>query len=361
MVSQADGNTFKANLATLNATVDVAAQLDRDGDLDNTVIAHEYTHGISNRLTGGPSTTSCLDNAEQAGEGWSDFVALVLTAKAGQTGATPRDMGTYVSPGGFRDFPYTTDSSINPQTYDTIKADLGAHFVGEVWAETVWEMYWGLVGQYGFNANLFAAYWQGGNNLALQLVMDGLKLQPCNPGFVDARDAILLADQNLTGGANQCVIWTAFAKRGLGSNAAQGSSASATDGTQDFTVPAAPCGLLTYQFSGFFGGVKDPPTLNAAKSGTSISLAFSLHGNFGLDVFANGYPKSQQIDCKTKAAIGSADATSTPAGKSLKYDKKPDRYTYPWQTSKSYAKTCRQFILQLNDGSAPHILYFKFS
>ena len=46
---------------------------DRDSDLDNGVIAHEYGHGISNRLTGGPTTVTCLNNAEQMGEGWSDW------------------------------------------------------------------------------------------------------------------------------------------------------------------------------------------------------------------------------------------------------------------------------------------------
>ena len=57
----------------------------RDTALDNGIIAHEYTHGISVRLTGGPSNSSCLNNAEQPGEGWSDFVATVVTAKTGET------------------------------------------------------------------------------------------------------------------------------------------------------------------------------------------------------------------------------------------------------------------------------------
>jgi extracellular elastinolytic metalloproteinase len=55
-----------------------------------------------------------------------------------------------------------------------------------------------------------------GNTLAMQLVVDGMKLQPCRPSFTDARDAIIQADKILTGGDNACLIWTAFAKRGLG-------------------------------------------------------------------------------------------------------------------------------------------------
>jgi uncharacterized repeat protein (TIGR01451 family) len=71
--------------------------------------------------------------------------------------------------------------------------------------------------------------------------MDGMKLQPCSPGFVDGRDAILAADMALTSGANQCEIWAGFAKRGLGFSASQGSSASVTDGTEAYDLPAA-CG-----------------------------------------------------------------------------------------------------------------------
>jgi hypothetical protein len=156
-------------------------------------------------------------------------------------------MFSYSSYGvGGRTYPYTTDMSVNPETYDSIKTaplfnEPEAHFTGEVWTSILWEVYWNLVDRYGFDTNLFDDYTAGGNTLALQLVFDGLKLQPCDPGFVDARDAILLADRNDTGGDNQCLLWQAFAKRGLGENAQQGSSESGTDGAQDFTVPADAC------------------------------------------------------------------------------------------------------------------------
>jgi subtilisin-like proprotein convertase family protein len=107
----------------------------------------------------------------------------------------------------------------------------------------VWEMTWALTNQYGFDPDLING--SGGNNLALQLVVDGLKLQPCSPGFVDGRNAILLADQNNNGGANQCAIWAAFAKRGLGYSASQGSSNSRSDGTQAFNLPPACSGSPT--------------------------------------------------------------------------------------------------------------------
>ncbi|RMA57764.1 M36 family metallopeptidase [Ulvibacter antarcticus] len=211
---------------------------DRDGDFDNGVIAHEYGHGISNRLTGGPGTTGCLGNQEQMGEGWSDYFGLVLTIEPGDAGTDPRGMGTWlagqVSTGaGIRSQRYDTDT--NTYTYDSIKTEVAPHGVGSVWAMMLWEMTWDLIDEYGFDPDVYNG--TGGNNIALALVMEGLKLQPCNPGFVDGRDAILQADLNLYGGANQCLIWTAFAGRGLGFSANQGSTGSKNDGTQAFDLP----------------------------------------------------------------------------------------------------------------------------
>ena len=97
------------------------------------------------------------------------------------------------------------------------------HGVGTVWATAVWEMYWNLVDDHGFDPDLYNG--TGGNNIAIQLVVDGLKLQGCNPTFLDARDAILAADVANNGGANECLIWSAFAKRGMGVNAQDGGSA----------------------------------------------------------------------------------------------------------------------------------------
>jgi hypothetical protein len=127
--------------------------------------------------------------------------------------------------------------TVNPSTYDTIKTAAVPHGVGYVWATMLWEVYWNLVDAHGFNPNIYDHWTTGGNNLATQLVIDGLKMQPCSPGFVDARDAILSADGVLTGGVNQCHIWRGFAKRGLGYSAVQGASSSRSDGVQAFDLP----------------------------------------------------------------------------------------------------------------------------
>lgn len=208
-----------------------------DGDFDNGIIAHEYGHGISNRLTGGPLAAGCLNNDEQMGEGWSDLFALFTTVKPGDTGDMPRGIGNYalragVNGGGIRRLPYTTNLDINDQTYNDVVGTAAPHPLGEVWVDAVWDMYWALVDAYGFDEDLING--TGGNNIAVQLVMDGMKLQPCNPGFLDGRDAILKADSINNDAANSCLIWEAFARRGLGFSADQGSSFDRNDGSEGY-------------------------------------------------------------------------------------------------------------------------------
>ncbi len=215
-----------------------------DGDFDNGVIAHEYSHGVSQRLTGGGSLVSCLSNREQMGEGWSDFISMALTATSNDVGTDPRGIGNYVvrlpeDGKGIRRYPYSTDMNISPLTYDDVpgvsltpNGEPSEHAIGEIWANMLWDLYWALVDEYGWDADIYNG--TGGNNMALQLVFEGMKMQPCSPGFEDGRDAILDADEALFNGANQCLIWEVFARRGLGYYASQGSSFSHGDGTSSY-------------------------------------------------------------------------------------------------------------------------------
>ena len=239
MGTPADGGNPTMNMFTC----DIATP-SRDGSLDNGVVAHEYWHGVSNRLTGGGANVFCLDNAEQGGEGWSDLAGLIMTIEPGDLGTDARGIGTWLlgettSGPGVRSQRYSTDLGVNNHTYNDIASNGAVHFVGEVWASIYWEVVWALIDEHGFNADIYGDWTTGGNNLAAQLLLTGLKLQPCSPGFVDARDAILLADTNLTGGVNQCTLWDAFAKRGLGFSASQGSSGSTTDQTEGFDIPSS--------------------------------------------------------------------------------------------------------------------------
>lgn len=252
MISYETGLSIKAAIgagATVNMSMKGGVQL--DGDLDNGVIVHEYTHGISNRLTGGPTNVSCLSNAEEAGEGWSDYVGLMLTrdwSKATmQDGAKPSPIGTYVlgqAPDGpgIRTYPYSTDMTIDPWTYADMTSSGGeVHVIGEIWCTALWEMTWAIIQQTNkIESNFYKSSSNGGNTIAMQLVMQGMKLQPCRPGFIDARDAILKADTLLYGGAYSASIWKAFAKRGMGIYASQGSSNRTNDQVADFTEPFNP-------------------------------------------------------------------------------------------------------------------------
>ncbi|TDI79611.1 MAG: HYR domain-containing protein [Bacteroidetes bacterium] len=220
---------------------------DKDGDFDNLVIIHEYGHGISNRLTGGPNNVGCLGNQEQMGEGWSDWYGVVMTIEPGDTGTDGRAVGTYLfgqgaNGPGIRSFPYNTDITLNPQTYDYIKTEVVPHGVGSVWATMLWEVTWALIDDHGWDPDIYNftgdVNLDAGNVMAMALVTEGMKLQPCSPGFVDGRDAIFAADLAIYGGANECTLWDAFAKRGLGVNADQGSSSSRSDGTENFETPS---------------------------------------------------------------------------------------------------------------------------
>jgi hypothetical protein len=362
MISQDDGNSFKGVLThptspeVINVTVSdgTGGEPDRDSDLDSGVIAHEYGHGVSNRLTGGPATVACLQNAEQMGEGWSDWFALNLTTHPDDTRTTPRGVGSYVifqppDGGGIRPTPYTTDMTVNPSTYASV-ADVTnisqPHGIGYVWNTMLWEMYWNLVDRHGYNDDIYDPWDKGGNNLALQLVMDGMKLQPCTPGFVDGRNAILAADTALTGGENQCEIWRAFAKRGLGSSANQGLSTNRTDGVAAFDLPAS---CTAASFGGFLPPVDDPPEINVERAGRTIPVLFKLTGA-GDDLVVD----SQRVDCSTLEPTG--EAPTEIRSRILQFR---DLHFFLWNTSRSWDNTCRRLTIRI-PAPSDAVAYFKF-
>lgn len=244
MISKADGDLLKAQIAAghaVNVTLNPSgAVTELDGSIDNGIVSHEYGHGLSTRLTGGPSNSNCLNNGEEGGEGWSDWLALMLTIEPGDAGSDSRGIGTYalgelVTDGGIRRYPYSTDMSINPQTYADLAVSGEVHDIGEIWAQVLWDMSWKIIDAEGFDPDWFNG--NGGNNTAMKLVLEAMKLQPCGPGYVDGRDAILAADALLYNNAHRCMIWEAFAGRGLGANANQGSADVAGDETVDFNIP----------------------------------------------------------------------------------------------------------------------------
>ncbi|KAI0797286.1 Fungalysin metallopeptidase-domain-containing protein [Irpex lacteus] len=204
----------------------------RDGALENDIVSHENTHGITNRLTGG-GTGRCLQTNEAGGmgEGWSDAFAEWTEHKD----ATVPDyiLGQFVENNsvGIRSHPYSTSTTVNPLNYASLKTLTEVHDIGEVWANILHNVYAALVAAHGFSATAHTdPTTTGGNTVFLHLFIDALSLQPCNPTFLTARDAWIQADVNRFNGANKCTLWTAFASRGLGVNAANHNN--------DATVPA---------------------------------------------------------------------------------------------------------------------------
>ncbi|MBI3141295.1 MAG: M36 family metallopeptidase [Bacteroidetes bacterium] len=243
MIQRSLGLTLAGELANRSFEVSLyntSGSSGFDSDFDNGVISHEYGHGISTRLTGGAMNSNCLRNQEQMGEGWSDFFALVMTQQPDDKGGDLRGIGTFlqnqpITGGGIRPYPYSTDASKSPYAYENIATLSIPHGVGAVWCAMLWDMYWAFIETYGYDPDLYDG--TGGNNMALQLVIDGMKLQPCNPGFTDARDAILLADKLNNGGKNEKLIWKAFTDRGLGWDADGGDPNNRTDGKNGFEMP----------------------------------------------------------------------------------------------------------------------------
>ena len=192
-----------------------------DGDFDSSIIYHENGHGLSNRLVGN-GDTGCLFGKQSGGmgEGWSDYIAATFRNN-------PVIGGYAVSNNvrGIRNAPM--DNS--PFTYADIKNGTlsGVHDIGEVWAATLWSI-----------RELLGA------DITDQLVVSGMKLTPCNPTMLQARNAILQADVNLFGGANKCIIWKKFAERQMGLNASAPNHNSTTSITLSNEIPTE-CNTVT--------------------------------------------------------------------------------------------------------------------
>jgi hypothetical protein len=253
----------------------------RDGDFDNGVIAHEYGHGISTRLSSrSTGDLGTLGGDEQGGEGWSDFWGLYTTLRINDldapttehpNGVLPtRGIGNYVTykdptAQGIRPRPYSIDPNINEYTYEGSVNGKGInspeitvpHGVGFVWCSMLYDVFQEFVDVYGFNDDIYEtglnidlsdAAHSGGNNVFNRLVLEGLKIQPASGSFADQRDAILAADALLFpsddcgGSLHSKIIWEGFAKRGLGFNEDGDYGTNALgDETDNFGIPPA-CG-----------------------------------------------------------------------------------------------------------------------
>jgi len=234
----------------------VAPELDTG--LDSYLVGHEYAHGIHVRLVN-------ISGNQQAGEGWADYLGLGPLLESTDPYDGQYGFGNYgfnAPNTGVRSFPYSTDTSVFSLSYNDLPnaascttrtcsnnaalicdedtdcaapgtcpwlpcstdtqckppvttIDQGTcvtevHFAGSIWANALHIVRFNLIAKYGFDPGL---------RTSDVLVLDGMKLSPANPTFLDGRDAILSADQVNNAGANACLIWDGFAKTGMGFSA----------------------------------------------------------------------------------------------------------------------------------------------
>src|SRR6185503_5216758 len=244
---------------------------------------HEMTHGTSNRLHANASGLTGTQ-AGGMGEGWSDFYARSLLATADEDVNGIYAAGAYVTPfiaAGFTDnyyygirrFPYAVKTTVgangkphNPLTFADIdptqinltdgafpRGPIGSanaaevHNIGEIWCMTLLEVRARLITRLGFAA---------GNQRALQIVTDGMKLDPVGPNFLDARNSILAADCAGFGGADEVDIWQGFATRGAGFSAKVNGPSSVVEA---FDMPNLTLGNVTFSDAGSCNpGFADP-------------------------------------------------------------------------------------------------------
>ncbi|MFO1491551.1 MAG: M36 family metallopeptidase [Kiritimatiellia bacterium] len=259
-VGLADGNRLKAALSTGTVEVVLSGGPFVDGSLDHTLAIHEHAHLLTQRLTGGPANADVLTQTQGAGmsEGWSDWYALALTARGSDTAARPRPVGAYANGNaatGIRSVAYTTDMGVNPLLYSNIRTLSRRHDIGEVWCTVLWDFYWEMVDARGFSEDFI--HGDAGNQRAVRLVTEALKLQPSQPTFLQGRDALLLADRLLYDGDNACRIWRAFARRGMGADALDGGSSASNLVTDGFRFPSV-CAVAEPAVAGFLA---EPPNL----------------------------------------------------------------------------------------------------
>ena len=224
-----------------------------DGDYDMSIIGHEYTHLISNRMVGGPDSVLTGHQAGSMGESWSDLTAVEYLHEYGYvpTRVATFVVGAYVTQNntrGIRNY----NLSDNPLNYSNVGYDIPGpevHADAEIWDGTNFHIRRSLASRYNAqypatDAALQRACADGrrdvatcpGNRRWMQIVFDAFLLMQPAVSMLDARDAYLAADRLRFNGANQNLLWQAFALKGMGVGASSNGSDD-TDPRPSFDSP----------------------------------------------------------------------------------------------------------------------------
>ncbi|MCY4725773.1 M36 family metallopeptidase [Nocardioides sp. STR2] len=241
-----------------------------DGGLDMGIVGHEYTHAISNRMVAGPDEGLTSEQGGAMGESWGDLVAGEYQFSHGYSnGGNVWAVGAYATGNtetAIRDYAID-DNPLNFSDYGFDSTGPEVHADGEIWNGTMWEVRQALVERYDErypydDADLQLACAQAtptstprpvdtcpGNRRWVQLVFDAFLLQQGATSMLDARDAMIAADQMRFGDANRDLLWAAFARRGMGANASV-TDADDHEPVADFTTPTGPGSTITFATNG---------------------------------------------------------------------------------------------------------------
>ncbi len=317
----------------------------RDGDLDFDVIVHEYSHGLSNRLVGGPENVDCLGiglvgESGGMGEGWGDWFAAVLSDDAAAV-----EYSTGAGENGIRRFPQDRTPldwtyrflGTGPPSDPSIPFEV--HDIGELWAGILWEMRESMINRFhnrafpggptfptftapagspasnvrnaqgrttdgsGLAARLDRATIENASFAAMFRVVDGMKHSVCNPTMVDMRDAILAADR-AAGGEFVDVIWRTFANRGIGEGAVStGGEAPLT--VEDFAVPATVAACESA------GGPLGAPSFSAsALVPNTVTLTITPNGATEYVVYRSAAGPGTPVDPTPFVEVGRTSGTT---------------------------------------------------
>lgn len=237
-----------------------------DGDYDMSVIGHEYTHAISNRMVGGPDSGLSGAQAGSMGESWSDLNAVEYLAEHGYApigGENRFAVGAYVT-GNPRSGIRNYGMNASPLNYSDLGYDpngaTSPHADGEIWSAVNFDIRRDLVAKYNgsypeSNLTLQRSCAAGvtpvtgcpGNRRWTQIMYDAFLLMPSGVSMLDARDAYLAADMLRFNGANQKELWLAFARRGMG-RWASSTGSDDPDARPNFFTPIAPTTNATVTF-----------------------------------------------------------------------------------------------------------------
>ncbi len=241
-----------------------------DGSFDMGIVAHEYTHAISNRMIAGPDEGITSEQGGAMGESWGDLAAGEYMFSHGYAnGGNPWAVGVYATGNksvAIRDYAINRNP-LNYSDYGFDSTGVEVHSDGEIWNGTQWSVRQALVkkwnkkfpyknqklqlrcAQAGPTNSPLPAQLCPGNRRWIQLVFDSFLLQQGATSMLDARDAMLAADKMRFGGKDLKVMWDAFAKRGMGKGAST-PNADSGDPEPSFASPKSRNAVVTFKSTG---------------------------------------------------------------------------------------------------------------